>query len=103
LVDAFVPAQQTQGFDQGVVVVQIGVEQLEQPGIGGSVERRASSVGRVETRAGRCGVLPVLSLVMSMMSSLSWNTIPIASPKPPVAAARRARQRCSNRTAPRSQ
>ena len=84
LVDAAVAAEQGEGLGQsGVVGRRSESSSSSSRASAGSVDRRASRVGSVGMPSRRSvpGVLPVSSLVMSMMSSLSWKTTPISSPK----------------------
>ena len=83
-----VGAQQRQRLGVARVVVEVGVEQLEQPAVAGPArlaERRTCSTGRVGTPSRRSvpAVLPdsVASEATSSRSSESWNATPIRSPK----------------------
>ena len=66
------------------VVGERSAEQLEQAGVGGSVEAWAISTGSVGTPSRRSvpGVLPEVSdsEAMSRMSSESWKAEPTISP-----------------------
>ena len=85
LVHGRVLAQQVERLGVPVVVGEVAVEQLEQPGVGrvGATRGPSAPAGSARPRAGRCRAscrTRRTSEAMSRMSSESWKAMPTISP-----------------------